>query len=181
MNWVLAFVAGAAVGFGAHEGGHVLAGAAFSANPSTKSIHYGGLPFFAVTHDPVTRRREFVISSSGFWVQHAGSEWILTKRPNLRNESAPFAKGVLTFNIATSVVYAAGAFGKLGPPESDTRGMAASLGRSGWREPAVGLMILGPAALDTYRYFKPEQRWAAWTSRGMKAGLVLLTLIAGTN
>jgi hypothetical protein len=30
------------------------------------------------------------------------------------------------------------------------------------------------AVLDAYRYFKPESRWAIWSSRAMKIGWVVL-------
>lgn len=172
-------LAGAAAGLVIHESGHVGTSALFDAHPNTKPIHYAGIPFFAITHQPVSRRKEFVISSAGFWMQHAGSEWLLTKRPNLRGESAPFLKGVFIFNIATSAMYAGAAIGKLGPPERDPRGMANNLGRKGWPEPAVGAMILAPAVLDAYRYFKPDQKWAAWASRGVKVAFMALTLAAG--
>lgn len=176
---VAKFLVGGATGLTVHEAGHVSTGAIFGAQPGTKPIHYAGIPFFAVTHEPVSRKKEFVISSSGLWMQHAGSEWILTKRPNLRHESAPFLKGLLVFNTATSAVYATAAFGKLGPPERDTLGMAESLGQHGWREPAVGVFILAPAALDVYRYFRPDQDWATWASRGTKTVFMALALFAG--
>jgi hypothetical protein len=37
-------------------------------------------------------------------------------------------------------------------------------------------MVLAPAVLDAYRYFKPDSRWAAWSSRAMKVGWVILVL-----
>lgn len=175
----VSLLTGAVAGLVVHESGHVMTSALFGAHPNTKPIHYGGIPFFAVTHDPVTRQQEFVVSSAGFWMQHAGSEWLLTSRPNLRNESAPFLKGLLAFNLATSAMYAGAAFGTLGPPERDPLGMAHSLGRKGWPEPAVGALILAPALLDGYRYLKPDQKWAAWASRGIKTALIALTLFAG--
>jgi hypothetical protein len=88
-------------------------------------------------------------------------------------------KGVLAFNIATSVMYAGAAIGRLGPPERDPLGMANALGKRGWPEPAVGALILAPALLDGYRYLKPDQKWAAWASRGVKAAFMALTLVAG--
>lgn len=176
---VVKFLAGGATGLTVHEAGHVVTGAIFGAQPGAKSINYAGIPFFAVTHEPVSRKKEFVISSAGLWMQHAGSEWILTRRPDVRHARAPFLKGVLVFNTATSAVYATAAFGKLGPPERDTFGMAESLGKHGWREPAVGVFILAPAALDVYRYFQPDQKWAAWASRGTKAVFMALVLLAG--
>lgn len=176
---VAKLLVGGATGLAVHESGHVLTGAMFHAHPGVSRITYAGIPFFAVTHTDVSRRQEFVISSSGLWMQHAGSEWILTSHPNLRRESSPFLKGILAFNTATSVVYTVAALATTGPLERDTRGMAASLGRRGWPEPAVGLMVLTPAALDVYRYFHPGARWATWASRGTKAAFMALTLFAG--
>ena len=43
-------------------------------------------------------------------------------------------------------------------------------------EPWIGMLILAPAVLDAYRYFHPDARWAAWASRGVKIGSVLLVL-----
>jgi hypothetical protein len=37
-------------------------------------------------------------------------------------------------------------------------------------------MVLAPAILDVYRYFNPNARWAAWTSRGVKVGSVALVM-----
>ena len=156
--------------------GHVTAGIVFGANPGTKPIRYAGIPFFAVTHDPVTRSREFVISSAGFWIHHAGSEWILTAQPALKDAHAPFLKGMLAFNIGTSLMYSGAAVLQMGPPERDPLGMADSLGRRGWPEPVIGVLILGPAVLDAYRFMKPGHAWAAWTSRGLKAALMALVV-----
>ena len=40
-------------------------------------------------------------------MQRAESEWLLTRRPRLRHERAPFAKGVLAFDVLASVAYVA--------------------------------------------------------------------------
>jgi Zn-dependent protease len=170
----LAFVGGAATALVAHEGGHLAANAAFGANVSFKRVEFQGIPFFAVMHSAtVTPREEFVISSAGFWVQHASNEWLLTRRPRLRHEHAPFVKGAFAFNTLLSVGYAAAAFAEAGPAERDPRSMAVSLRVS---EPAVGGMILAPALLDAWRYYHPGHRALAWTSRGVKVGMVLLAL-----
>jgi len=167
----VAFLGGAAVGLVAHEAGHLLFDGIFDANPAIKKVSFNGIPFFAITHDAMSPRREFVIDSAGFWVQEATNEIILTRRPNLRHEDAPFTKGVFAFNVLVSVGYAGAAFARAGPPERDTRGMAQSLR---WKEPYVGLLILVPAVLDIVRYYKPEARWATWGSRGAKIGGVAL-------
>lgn len=168
------FAAGAAVGFVLHEAGHLFFDVVFDARPYVKTVHFGPLPFFAITHAvELSSRREFIVSSAGFWTQAATSEWILTRRPDVRHEHAPFAKGMLAFNVLTSMGYGIVAFAKAGPVERDTRGMASSIQVN---ERVIGALIIAPAVLDAYRYFKPGSRWAAWTSRGVKVGSVLLVL-----
>jgi hypothetical protein len=170
---VAQFLGGAAVGLGAHEVGHLLFDGVFGANPGLKKVSFHGLPFFAITHDiGLSPRREFIIDSAGFWVQEATNEWILTQRPQLRHERAPFVKGVFAFNVLASAAYAGAAFARTGPVERDTRGMADALR---WKEPYVGVLILVPAVLDTVRFFHPGAKWAAWGSRTAKlAGVVLI-------
>lgn len=172
------FIGGGAAGLAAHVGGHLLFDVVFSANPGVKKVSYAGIPFFAITHDPVSPAREFAISSAGFWVQHATSELILSREPYLRGQHAPFTKGVLTFNVLTSVVYAGAAFASTGPDERDTRGLALSADvAEGW----VGVAVLTPALLDAGRYFKPESRVLRWASRAAKIGGVLLILKASAD
>jgi hypothetical protein len=113
------------------------------------------------------------VSSAGLWTQYLYSEHILTHHPQLKNEESPFRKGMLTFHVVTSLVYAGAALGRTGPVERDTRGMATSRRID---ERWIGLLVLAPAVLDVYRYFNPDARWAAWTSRGVKMGSVALVL-----
>lgn len=168
----LRFLGGGLTALAAHESGHLLFDAIFDAHAGVKKVDFHGVPFFAITHDNgLPPRKEFVIDSAGFWVQEATNEIILTKRPNLRHESAPFTKGVVAFNVIASFAYAGTAFARTGPGERDTRGMAESLG---WKEPYVGLLILAPAVFDTVRYFHPDARWAVWGSRASKAFSVVL-------
>ena len=174
-----AFLKGAAAGLAIHESGHVLFGAIYDADPRVAPLHYGFIPFFKIEHDPVTRREEFVISSAGFWMRYVDSEWILTKKPEFRQEHQPFLKGILAFDLGASTVYSIAAFGEFGPPERDTRGMAVSLGKDGWSEPIVGAIVFAPAALDGYRYFHPDATWAKWASRGAKIASVVLVAFAG--
>jgi hypothetical protein len=169
---VVTFLAGGAAGLAAHESGHLLFDAIFDAHAGVKGVDFHGVPFFAITHDAgLPPRKELVIDSAGFWVQEGVNEWILTRRPNLRHESAPFTKGVVAFNLLASVAYAGAAFARTGPVERDTRGMADAIG---WKEPYVGILILAPAILDAIRYFHPDARWAAWGSRGAKIFSVAL-------
>ena len=173
------FLAGGAIGLLAHEAGHLLFNVVFDADPAVRRVEFHGIPFFAITHRPdLPPAQEFTIASAGFWVQHATSEWLLTKRPRLRFERGPLAKGVLAFNVIASGAYAGAAFARTGPPERDTRGMAISAGID---ERWVGALILGPAVLDAWRYFDPEARWATWTSRGLTAVAVLLVFRAAAR
>ncbi len=168
------FLAGAAIALVAHEGGHLLFDTIFDAHPYVEGIHFGPFPFFAVTHESgPSPRQEFTISSAGFWVQEASNEWLLTNRPFLRDEHAPLAKGLFAFNVLNSIGYGIVAFAQAGPYERDTRGMAASIGVS---EPVIGAVVMAPALLDAYRYFRPNSRWAKWTSRAAKVGSVLLVI-----
>ena len=106
---IFKFLGGAALGLGAHESGHLVFDTAFGANPGAKKVSYAGIPFFAITHDAVSPRRELTISSAGFWVQHATSEWLLSEEPRLRDRHSPLRKGWLAFNVLTSAMYAGAA------------------------------------------------------------------------
>jgi hypothetical protein len=171
---IASFLTGGAIGLGAHEAGHVIANLALGEKPSLRKVDFHGVPFFAVTHSSgLPRRKEFTISSAGFWLQHAENEWLLQRRPQLRRERAPLAKGVFAFNVLTSVAYAGAAFGKTGPVERDTRGMAASARVD---ERLIGALVLAPAVLDGWRYFHPNAKWAAWTSRAVKVGMVVMVV-----
>ena len=168
----LRFVAGAGIGFGLHEAGHLVFDWGFDANPRLRRVELGGIPFFAIAHrGDLSPRREFAVSSAGFWTQYVLSECILSHRPNLRAERAPVRKGVLAFHILTSVGYGAVALARGGPAERDTRGMASAARVS---ERLIGGLVLAPALLDAYRYVRPEARWAVWVSRAAKIGAVSL-------
>jgi hypothetical protein len=168
------FLAGAAIGLGAHEMGHLVFDAIFDAHPDIKGVSFHGVPFFAVTHDSgLSPRKEFVIDSAGFWVQQAGNEIMLTRDPQLRQNGSSLKKGLFAFNVLTSVGYSIAAFFRTGPYERDTRGMADALR---WKEPLVGALVLAPAVLDAVRYYRPGAKWATWSSRGVKVGMVLLVI-----
>jgi hypothetical protein len=165
---------GGAAGLAIHESGHLVANWAFDEKVVVKKVNFKGIPFFALSHAPdLSPRREYVVSSAGFWAQYLYSEQILTHHPRLREQDSPLRKGLLTFHVLTSLVYAGAALGRTGPVERDTRGMASSRRVN---ERWIGLMVLAPALLDTYRYFNPDARWAAWASRGTKMGSVALVL-----
>ena len=167
------FFTGAGAGFVVHEAGHLLFDAIFDAKPFVKAVSFGPVPFFAVSHEPISPREEYVVSAAGFWTQQATSEWLLTRRPNIRGEHAPFSKGVLAFDLLTAIGYGTVAMFKAGPAERDTRGMASGIGVD---ERLIGALVMGPAILDGYRYVTPDSRWAPWMSRAVKIGSVLLVL-----
>jgi hypothetical protein len=169
---IVKFLAGGVLGLGLHESGHLIFDLAFEADPTIKRVQFGPFPFFAVSHrGDLPPRQEFAISSAGFWMQEGTSEWLLTTRPDIRHEHAPLAEGLLAFNVLNSVGYAAVAAFKAGPYERDTGGMARSIRVD---ERAIAVIIIVPAILDAYRYFKPEAKWAIWTSRLLKIGSVLI-------
>lgn len=166
------FLAGALTGLAIHEAGHVALDVAFDADPRLKRVEFHGIPFFAIAHrSDLSPRREQAVSSVGFWIQHASSEWILTRSPDIRSQRAPMRKGILAFNVLTSAGYAGAAFAHTGPPERDTRGIAQSARMD---ERWVGAMLLVPAAMDAWRYFDPDAKWATWTSRAAKVGMLFL-------
>ena len=146
------FIAGAAVGTGLHEAGHLAAG---------------------WDRYDVSRRHAIAVRSAGFWAQYVTSETVLSRHPRLRAERAPFRKGLLAFHLATSTGYAALAFTRTGPFGRDTLEMAQATRID---EPWIGALVLTPAVLDGVRYLRPEWRWAAWLSRGVKVGSVALVL-----
>lgn len=169
---IASFLTGGATGLATHEAGHVIADLALGEKPGLRKVDFHGVPFSAITHaSGLPPRKEFTISSAGFWVQHAENEWLLHRRPRLRLERAPFAKGVFAFNVLASVAYAGAAFARTGPEERDTRGMAVSARVD---ERVIGALVLAPAVLDAWRYFHPHARWAAWASRGVKVGMVVM-------
>jgi hypothetical protein len=171
---VALFLTGAAIALGAHEAGHVAGNLVYGEKPGVRTVNFHGIPFFAISHRTgLPSRQEFIISSAGFWMQHAEDEWLLTRRRHLRREQAPLAKGLLAFNVLASVAYAGAAFAKTGPPERDTRGIAASARVD---ERWVGALVLAPAVLDAWRYYHPDAKWAVWASRGVKLGMILLVV-----
>ena len=170
------FLSGAALAFLIHEGGHLVFDEAFDAHPQLQWVHFGPVPFFAITPTrPLSARELFTVASAGFWTQEITSDLLQPRHRDLRHEHAPFAKGMLAFDILTSIGYAATAFAQSGPVQRDTRGMAASLDVP---EPAIGVLILTPAVLEAYRYFRPESRWARWATRIAAAGSVVLVVSA---
>jgi hypothetical protein len=167
------FLAGAGGAFVLHESAHLVADSIFGAEVRVIGVHFGPVPFFAVSHEgAISPREEVVISSAGLWTQYATAEWLLTKHPDLRHEHAPAMKGIFAFDILTAVGYGTVALFKAGPVERDTLGMTAT----GFDERAVGVFVIAPAAFDAWRYFHPEARWAVWAARAAKVATVVLVV-----
>jgi hypothetical protein len=167
-------LSGAALAFLIHETGHLVFDEIFDARPRLQSVHFGPVPFFAITPTrPLSSRQLFTVASAGFWAQEISSEWLLPRHRDLRHEHAPFAKGMLAFDVLTSLGYAGVAFAEAGPAQRDTRGMASGAAVS---ERAIAVIVLAPAVLELYRYFRPESTWARWAMRSVEAGSALLVI-----
>jgi len=177
---------GAATAFFAHEGTHIFANLVQGNVPKIQPIWgLGFAPFFAIEPrihcDPhghcVKHNGEAfhggvggaaAITSGGLNMQHLTDEILLTRRPYLRTRQvAPFRKGMFAFNILLSVGYAitsiTGIENQQGDVTSSTRYM-------GYPKQIYAAEIAVIAALDTYRYFVPNSRWAPWVSRASKVG-----------
>jgi hypothetical protein len=177
------FAGGAATGFVAHEGGHLLANVALGNRPGLEPVRYmGAIPFFAIDpriscydgggcwkHDGsrfgAGRRGLFLIESAGIQVQQYSDELILTLSPRLRFEDAPFRKGLLAFNTLLSVGYVLSSWAGTEPENGDLRALHRDTGVS---RDALNALVLGVAVIDVVRYLKPEARWLAWVSRAAK-------------
>ena len=168
------FLAGAGTAFVIHESGHLVFDEIFGAHPRLEAVHFGPFPFFAITpRRPLSSRQLFIVASAGFWAQELSSELLRPRHEDLRHEQAPFAKGKLAFDVLTEMGYALVAFTESGHIQRDTRDMAQGLGVS---ERVIGAIVLAPAALETYRYFRPRSAWARWAMRITEAGSVALVL-----
>jgi hypothetical protein len=82
--------------------------------------------FFAITHEPVSPvgSLRYRRPASGCSTRRARS--CSRRRPDVRMEHAPVAKGLLASTSRHRSIYAGAAFSRRGPGERDTRGMAVS-------------------------------------------------------
>lgn len=180
------FAAGAITGFFAHEMGHIVANLVQGNVPQIQFIKgFGFIPFFTIApriyceddrcykHDGSEfwsgPRGKFAITSAGYNVQHLTDEIMLSKSPYLRYKVAPFQKGLLTFNVLLSIGYATAAITGIENPQGDLSSSAALIG---FHRAYYASMLLIPAGLDIYRYFRPGSTWAPWVSRAGKAAVV---------
>ena len=179
------FTAGAAGAFVAHELGHVAANLLAGNVPRLVGLRgTAGVPFFAISPDVTCKdarcvgasgqvlrggpRTPYLIAAAGFNVQHLGNEFILSQTPALRARPGAFGRGWLAFNLALSVGYAAASLAHVEDPHGDAGGLAfyARVPRG-----VVAATLLVPAALDAWRFVRPQDRWAPWVGRAGKLGI----------
>jgi hypothetical protein len=180
------FAAGAISGFLLHEAGHVFANLVQGNVPQFQGIlGFGFIPFFTIAprihceNDTCYKedgsqfwagpRGKFAITSAGYNVQHLTDEIMLSRTPDLRYRVAPFRKGLLMFNILLSVGYATAAITGIENPQGD---LSRSAELIGFHPAYYATMLLIPAGLDIYRYFRPDAKWAPWVSRAGKTAVV---------
>jgi hypothetical protein len=174
--------AGFLTAFLVHEACHGVANLAMGNVPTLEPVRFlGFLPFFAVSpgincgqgtcvrrngapFPPGPRGYAFIVSA-GLICQEVTDEIILTLRPGLRQEKAPFLKGMLLFNTAASVAYGIANLAGIEPPQGDLRALD---GVSPLPHGVFAAVVLGTAALDVARYFLPDTQWLPWVSRGTK-------------
>ena len=182
--------AGFVTAFVVHEACHGVANLAMANVPTLEPVRFlGFLPFFAVSpniqcRDGTCLRRggepfqpgppgyAFIVSS-GILCQEITNEIILTEHPRIRYESAPFLKGMLLFNLATSVAYGIANLAGIEPPQGDLHALD-TIG--GIPHGVFAAVVLGTAALDVARYFLPDVGWLPWVSRGSKVVTVGLVV-----
>jgi hypothetical protein len=184
------FVAGGLSGFVIHETAHAAVAESLGLRPRLE-VRHKPVPFVIVKYDLVSvkepsgeiayytdrdgnlvshgAQKRFVIASAGINSQNIASEWILTQYPRLQNESRPYLKGMLAFDILTSMGYVL--VGRK-DPDGDIRGMSESLKVN---DAIIGGLVLLPAAMDLYRYYHPDSVWVPWIDRGAKGYLLGLS------
>lgn len=160
------FALGALTAFVVHEGSHLTLDAVLRTHPTIEPVRLGRVPFFAIQPNRVRSDRQlYAIAMMGFLAEAITDDIVLTRRPHLRSNHAPFLEGMLGFNTGLDVGYSITGLANVGPPQSDVNSMARAARIPRW---AVGLMLLVPAAFDVVRYVEPEAKWAPWVSRGAR-------------
>lgn len=161
---------GAGIGLALHEGAHLALDYALDTKPTVVPVSLGPFPFFAIQPTDIkSQQHRYAIAMSGFMMQDLYSEIILHADPKLREHHRPLLKGMLLLHVLLTTGYAITGFAHVGPPQSDVNSMSRSLGVPPW---GIGLMLIVPAACDTYRYFVPNSRWAPWVSLAGKLTMV---------
>ena len=179
------FAGGALSGLTLHEMGHVLTNLAYGNVPHITGILYAKfIPWFVI--DPrITNvggtyyknngslfaggaRGYYVINTAGLVVQDIGSEAILSARPGLLYERAPYLKGMLWMNMILSIGYATASLIGTEDPHGDIYGAAQ---HSQYPHQLVAGLVLANGGLDVMRYLLPDTSWLPWMSRTSKAML----------
>ena len=107
----------------------------------------------------------YTIVSAGIQCQHYEDEVILSQRPGLRMDSAPFRKGMLAFNTLLSIGYVLANWTGAEPVDGDITGIHRD---GGAPRLLLSSMVLGIAVVDIARYYYPRARWLAWLNRVAK-------------
>ena len=179
------FAGGAVTALAAHETCHLLANLAMGNRPNFQSVTFMGfIPYFAIVPSIRCRGGDckehngerfwpgrpglYTIVSAGIQCQHYEDEIILTQRPGLRTDEAPFRKGMLAFNTLISIGYVLANWSGMEPTDGDIRGIYRDGGAPRF---LLGGLVLGIAAVDIARYSHPHARWLAWLSRVAKVSM----------
>ncbi|MGB8294707.1 MAG: hypothetical protein WCG85_04705 [Polyangia bacterium] len=179
------FVGGAVTALAAHESCHLVANWVTGNQPSFAPVTFlGFIPYFAIVpsircrngdctkrdgeHYWAGRPGLYTIVSAGIQCQHYEDEFILTRRPGLRMDSAPFRKGMLAFNTLLSIGYVLANWTGVEPVDGDIQGIHRD---GGAPRLLLSSMILGIAAVDIARYYYPHARWLAWLNRVAKVSV----------
>jgi hypothetical protein len=179
------FLGGAATALAAHETCHLAANLATGNQPTFAPVMFmDAIPYFAIVPSIRCKAGEckkrdgasyyagrpglYTIVSAGLQCQHYEDEVILSLRPGLRLDNAPFRKGMLAFNTLTSIGYVLANWTDVEPVDGDVRGIHRD---GGAPRMLLSSMVLGIALIDITRYYYPEARWLAWLSRVAKVSV----------
>ena len=179
------FAGGAFTALAAHETCHLVANLATGNRPTFEPVTFlGFIPYFAIVpsircrggdctkrdgeHYGAGRPGLYTIVSAGIQCQHYEDEVILTRRPGLRMDDAPFRKGMLALNTLLSIGYVLANWTGVEPTDGDIRGIHRD---GGAPRLLLGSMIFGIAAVDIARYYYPHVRWLAWLNRVAKVSV----------
>ncbi|MGB7814090.1 MAG: hypothetical protein WBP56_23460 [Polyangia bacterium] len=179
------FAGGAVTALAAHESCHLLANLATGNRPSFEPVTFlGFIPYFAIVpsircrggdctksngeHYWAGRPGLYTIVSAGIQCQHYEDEVMLTWRPGLRTDDAPFRKGMLALNTLLSIGYVLANWTGVEPTDGDIRGISRD---GGAPRLLLSSMIFGIAVVDIARYYYPRVRWLAWLNRVAKVSV----------
>jgi hypothetical protein len=173
-DWLL-LLTGAALGFVAHEAGHLSFDLAVGNDPEFRRVSLGPFPFVAISpRNPHSNNERYSSAMLGFMVEAAYTEAIFARNPELRHRHKPLLEGMLAFHVALDLGYAITGFANIGPAESDVNTMARAAGIPRW---GVALMLAAPLAFDVLRYVRPDtRRWSMWLGLGARLPMFAVAL-----